>query len=143
VIRKSPHAPDVIIMTGDGDPDGAGLAIKSGAWDYIQKPASIKQMMLPLIRALQYPKERESRMPPSVMNRDRIAGKNPGIKHCLELLAQAAASGVTALITGERNAISPRNRLPFWGDSSLPAWRGGVKCNVSVNKPSFPWLISS
>ena len=30
--------PEVIIITGDGDPDGAELAIRSGAWDYIEKP---------------------------------------------------------------------------------------------------------
>jgi len=32
-IRRSSSSPEVIIITGEGDPDGAELAIKSGAWD--------------------------------------------------------------------------------------------------------------
>jgi len=32
-IRELPSPPEVIIMTGYGDPDGAELAIKNGAWD--------------------------------------------------------------------------------------------------------------
>ena len=53
-IRDTLSSPEVIILTGSGTADGAELAIKSGAWDYIQKPSSISVMTLPLIRALQY-----------------------------------------------------------------------------------------
>jgi two-component system NtrC family response regulator len=53
-IRSSRSTPEVIIMTGLGDPDGAELAIKNGAWDYIEKPSSISNMVLPMVRALQY-----------------------------------------------------------------------------------------
>ncbi|MDH3455185.1 MAG: response regulator, partial [Desulfuromonadales bacterium] len=35
-------APEVIIITGFGEPNGAELAIKSGAWDYIEKSSSAK-----------------------------------------------------------------------------------------------------
>ena len=35
-IREIPFPPEVIIMTGAADPDGAELAMKSGAWDYIE-----------------------------------------------------------------------------------------------------------
>ncbi|TFH53244.1 MAG: response regulator, partial [Methanothrix sp.] len=35
-IGRTPSLPEVIIITGNGDPDGAELAIKSGAWDYIE-----------------------------------------------------------------------------------------------------------
>ena len=40
--------------TGMGSINGAELAIRSGAWDYIEKPASLPMMTLPIIRALQY-----------------------------------------------------------------------------------------
>ena len=53
-IREMPSRPEVIIITGAGDPDGAELAIKNGAWDYIEKTSSIKEMTLPLLRAIQY-----------------------------------------------------------------------------------------
>ena len=33
-LNALPVAPEVIIMTGYGDPNGAELAIKCGAWDY-------------------------------------------------------------------------------------------------------------
>ncbi len=37
-IHATPSAPEVIIITGFGSPDGAELAIKNGAWDFIEKP---------------------------------------------------------------------------------------------------------
>src|SRR5689334_4514809 len=49
-LQRLPSAPEVIIITGFGDPDAAELAIKSGAWDYIEKGNSIKEMTLPLVR---------------------------------------------------------------------------------------------
>ena len=36
-IKENPNDPEIIIMTGYGDPEGVELAMKSGAWDYIQK----------------------------------------------------------------------------------------------------------
>ncbi len=53
VIRKDPPSPEIIIITGEGDPDGAELAIKSGAWAYIEKPLSMENVELHLARALQ------------------------------------------------------------------------------------------
>ncbi len=47
-IHGMPFKPEVIIITGEGDPDGAELAIKNGAWDYIEKPLSISKITLPL-----------------------------------------------------------------------------------------------
>jgi len=35
-IQAAPSLPEVIIMTGFGDADGAEIAIRHGAWDYIQ-----------------------------------------------------------------------------------------------------------
>ncbi|MBE0556283.1 MAG: response regulator, partial [Proteobacteria bacterium] len=48
-LRNILSSPEVIIMTGAGDPDGAELAIKSGAWDYLEKPSSVNMMILPLV----------------------------------------------------------------------------------------------
>lgn len=100
-IRKTPSQPEVIIITGEGDPDGAELAIKSGAWDYIEKPTSIEKMTLPLVRALQYRKEKAGRKPAVALKRDGIVGDGPRMKSCFDLLAQAAISDVNVLITGE------------------------------------------
>jgi len=103
-IRDAATAPEVIIITGDGDPDGAELAIKSGAWDYIEKTSSIKEIMLPLQRALQYREEKFSGTYPVALKREGIIGKSSKIIACLDLLAQAAGSNVSVLITGETGA---------------------------------------
>lgn len=100
IIRETSSAPEVIIMTGQGDPDGAELAIKSGAWDYLEKPSSMKQMTLPLVRALQY-REEKNRRPLLVLNREGIVGNSSRMKACLELLAQGATGDANVLVTGE------------------------------------------
>jgi len=70
-IREMSDPPEVIIITGAGDPDGAELAIINGTWDYIEKQSSIKRMTLPLVRALQYREEKKSRKP-AVALRDHL-----------------------------------------------------------------------
>lgn len=100
-IRRTTAKPEVIIMTGLGDPDGAELAIKNGAWDYIEKPATIDKMRLPLMRALEFRVEREATKAPKVLNRGGIVGDSPPMRGCLAVLAQAAASDANVLITGE------------------------------------------
>jgi two-component system NtrC family response regulator len=40
-IRDGVSSPEIIIITGYGDSNGAELAIKNGAWDYIEKPSSL------------------------------------------------------------------------------------------------------
>ena len=37
-IQASPSSPEIIIITGFGDPDGAEMAIRSGAWDLSRNP---------------------------------------------------------------------------------------------------------
>jgi len=102
--RQAPSSPEIIIITGYGDPEGAELALKSGAWDYIEKGSSLKQMTLPLLRALQYREERDSRAPVrSVISlkREGIVGNSAPLATCLDLVAAAAGSDANVLITGE------------------------------------------
>ena len=100
-IRELPLHPEVIIITGSGDADGAELAIKNGAWDYIQKSSSTKEMLLPFVRALQYREEKNARKPPTALKLNGVIGKSPSMNVCLDLLAQAAQSEVNVLLTGE------------------------------------------
>jgi two-component system, NtrC family, response regulator len=100
-IKETSSNPEVIIMTGYGDPDGAELAIKNGAWDYVQKPASIEKMALPLIRALQYREEIKNKTPTKIFDIEEIVGRSPQMVACLKRLAQAASSDINVLITGE------------------------------------------
>ncbi len=100
-IVKAASTPEVIIITAEGDPDGAELAIQSGAWDYIEKPVSLKEMMLPLARALQYRNEKKRQKPLAALKRENILGNSPQLQKCLDLLAEAAGSEENVLITGE------------------------------------------
>ena len=100
-LQATPSSPEIIIITGAGNPDGAEMAIKSGAWDYIQKPGSIKEMTLPLLRAIQYRQEKRAVRPTVALNLDNIIGKSSKIKACFDLLAQASNSNANVLITGE------------------------------------------
>jgi two-component system, NtrC family, response regulator len=101
-IRKTLSSPEVIIMTGFGDEDGAEIAIKSGAWDYIQKTDSPRKIILPLQRVIQYRSElKREKKYPVALNLDGIIGNSSQMKSCFDLLAQAARSDVNVLITGE------------------------------------------
>jgi two-component system, NtrC family, response regulator len=100
-IKAIRSSPEIIVITGLGDPDEAELAITSGAWDYLEKPASIESIKLPVIRALEYRAEKKSGKPPVILKRKGIIGDSQKITSCLEFLAQAAGSDVNVLITGE------------------------------------------
>lgn len=100
-IKETQNDPEVIIITGEGDPDGAELAIKSGAWDYIEKPSSLSKMLLPLTRALEYRKERKKFRTPLSINRNSIIGKSFQIKVCIDLITEAVRDDGNVLITGE------------------------------------------
>jgi two-component system, NtrC family, response regulator len=100
-IHDLPSHPEVIIITGLGDPDGAELAIKNGAWDYVEKSSSTKEMVLPFTRALQYREEKKARKPLTALKLSGIIGSSAAMHSCFDLLAQAALSEANVLITGE------------------------------------------
>ena len=93
--------PEIIILTGKGDPDGAELAIQGGAWGYILKPSSIREISLTLERALQYREEKKGKAEKDILNISRFVGGSPKMKVCFKLMAQATRSDSNVLITGE------------------------------------------
>jgi len=94
--------PEIIIMTGCGDPDGAKKAIQLGAWSYLEKPHVLRNLLLPLTRALQYREEKKKiTVVPVALKRNTIIGKSPLMVHCLDQLAKAASSDASVLVTGE------------------------------------------
>ena len=100
-IREMADAPEVVIITGSAGPDGAEAALKSGAWDYLEKPVAKNHFILTLTRVLQYGEEKKTKPRALLLNRAGIVGESPRIRACLELLAQAATSGASVLISGE------------------------------------------
>lgn len=124
--ERSP-APEVIIITGFGNSQGAELAIKSGAWDYIEKGSSVQEITFSLEKALQYRQEKEaarSARTVLTLKREGIVGDSPKLRACLDLVAQAAGTDGNVLITGETgtgkelfaraiHSNSPRERNNF------------------------------
>jgi two-component system NtrC family response regulator len=102
-LRQTPSNPEVIIITGSRRVDGAELAINSGAWDYIGKSCSRQEMTLPLVRALQYRKERGAAKT-RIFDRREIVGISQSLNRCLESAAQAAGCDANVLVTGETGA---------------------------------------
>ncbi len=96
-----PAPPEVIIVTGTGDARGAELAFKYGAWDYVQKPFLLTEVMLPITRALQYREEKQTQIRPVALIRKNIIGESSSIQKCMEEVAKAATTDVSVLITGE------------------------------------------
>ena len=101
-LRSVRSEPQVIIITGQGDPDGAELAIHHGAWCYLEKNSIVREIALPLTRALQYRHALSSQKAVlRVVERDQLVGDSPRFLHCLELLAKSAATEASVLISGE------------------------------------------
>ena len=100
-LKKIASEPEIIIMTGQGNPDGAEIAIKSGAWCYLEKSSITRELILPLTRALQYREEKARTVLPKRLDRDQIIGNSPQLRKSLDLLAKATRSDVSVLITGQ------------------------------------------
>ena len=102
-IREMPTSPEVIILTGQGDPDGAELAIKGGVWDYLVKPTPVKQTMLSIQRVLKYRKEKQGAAQTQVVALDLAlwVGRSGEMRRLYDFVAQAARSQAGVLINGE------------------------------------------
>ena len=131
-IRKTRSVPEVIILTGYGDPDGAELAIKNGAWDYIEKPCSMQAMTLVLGRALQYREEKGKGRTVNLI-REGLVGSSQALKVCLDLVAQAAGSDANVLISGETGTGKELFALAIHKNS-----RRAGKNFVVVDCPALP-----
>ncbi|HUU04437.1 MAG TPA: sigma-54 dependent transcriptional regulator [Patescibacteria group bacterium] len=100
-IKSSGHAPQIIIITGFGNPDEAEFAITNGAWDYLEKPVSLEIIKMHIARILEYKTDKGIKTTPVALERKDIIGSSKRLDDSFELLAQAAQSDVNILITGE------------------------------------------
>ncbi len=100
-LKSSGYFPEIIIITGFGNPDEAELAITNGAWDYLEKPVSLEIIRLHVARIMEYKAEKGIKKTPIALKRKDIIGSSKRLDDSFELLAQAAQSDVNVLITGE------------------------------------------
>jgi two-component system NtrC family response regulator len=100
----TPSLPEVIILADVGDADQAEHAIKMGAWDYVERPATARAMTLSLVRAIQYRAKKILKQPHTTLNKETlqdIVGNSLQMKRSLDRLALSANSDANVLITGE------------------------------------------
>lgn len=101
-IRRAVSAPEVIIITGEGDSAGAKMAIEHEAWDYILKPFSLEKIILSVGRALEFRASKQifNPTPDSVFDRSNIIGASPKLTACLYKVVQCSGNDADVLITG-------------------------------------------
>ena len=100
-MKAMPSSPEIIIITGHGDVQGAEIALKNGAWDYLEKPVAYSRIKLLLGRAVEYRKQKLKACDQRVLHRDAIVGNSKKIMECLEVVARAANSSESVFIWGE------------------------------------------
>ncbi|MCG8533422.1 MAG: response regulator [Desulfovibrionales bacterium] len=100
-IKTLPSCPEVIIITGDNDPDGADLAVSCGAWNYLEKPFLRQEIVLQVKRALAYRREKGQTFRTGQLRRRGVVGEAPALKTCLDQANAAARSNAHVLISGE------------------------------------------
>jgi two-component system NtrC family response regulator len=100
-IRQMPDAPEIIIITGNEDVDGAELAMRSNAWDYISKSESYKKFTFALDRALKYRRQKCNQKSSVSFKRSGIVGESPAVLNCLDKVAKAAKHHLPVVVTGE------------------------------------------
>lgn len=98
--KQMPPEPEVIIITGVGDAEGAELAIKSDAWDYLQKPFSKGEIKLQISRALEF-REKKTSAGCMFLIREQVIGNSPAMRSTLNMVSKCVRSDVNVLISGE------------------------------------------
>lgn len=101
----------VIIMTAYASTESAIQALKFGAFDYLQKPFKVDELMQALKRGLEFRRllvEREAMGPPSAVQAGnfeaRLVGVSPKITRLVTQLKKLATARTPVLITGETGA---------------------------------------
>jgi len=95
-----------IVMTAFGTIESAVEAMKSGAYDYIQKPFELEELEVKINRALEHRRDtgvlQILRSQSSLaLEHNNIVGNSPQIRKIFEIIKKIARSNASILITGE------------------------------------------
>jgi Nif-specific regulatory protein len=96
----------VILMTAFGSVTTAVEAMKSGAFDYVQKPFEIEEMEVKIEKALELRRMKNEldylrHTTQDIYNFDRIVGSGGALGRVLAIVRKVAKSNTTVLIRGE------------------------------------------
>ncbi len=124
---KSKHPEiEVVMISGHASIDTAVEATRLGAYDFLEKPLSLKRVLVTVARALErrnLAMDRSTRRT-AEEERYRIVGDSPMTGKVLEQIRQVAPTSARVLITGETGTgkelvaywlhhLSPRQSCPF------------------------------
>ena len=103
--RNYPYIP-VIIMTAFGSIEGAVEAMRLGAFDYIAKPFANDELLLTVEKAARFAASQRENMLlrqslEDQFTAENIVGRGKAMQRVLEMVAKAAPTRSTVLITGE------------------------------------------
>ena len=127
-LARTPQ-PVCILLTAYGSVETAVQAMKSGVYDYIQKPVNLTELELTLNRAL-HSRDMEAENQDLRQQLDKkyglehIIGKSPAIEQVFDTIRQVAPSRATVMIEGESGTgkelvahalhqLSPRLHGPY------------------------------
>src|SRR5471030_222399 len=95
----------VILMTAFGSVNTAVEAMKTGAFDYVQKPFEIEEMEVKIEKALEMKRLKNEvdylRGTQDIYEFDKIVGQSAALQHVLDIVKKVAKSNTTVLIRGE------------------------------------------
>lgn len=127
-LRAAGASLPVIVISGHGSVETAVLAVKKGAYDFLEKPLSLERVLITLQKALEIAdlfREREALRQLVLRGGDDcLLGESPAMQKLLEEVRKAGASESRVLITGESGTgkelvaralhrASPRAKGPF------------------------------
>ncbi len=99
-IKTSPDSPEVIVLTAFMDSQDAETSMKSGVWDYLQKPLELKDIQIVLERAIQYHQQKKLKKP-LYYAQGNIVGNSSALQSAIDAMMTGAKSDASILITGE------------------------------------------
>ena len=128
-VRETAPDTEVIVITAYATPDNAIEAMKAGAYDYIQKPFKVDEILLVCRRALErHTLARENLTLRQRLSESRqladIVGSSKAMRHVFDMVSKVAPSRTNLLISGESGTgkelvaravhkQSPRSDQPF------------------------------
>lgn len=100
-IKAASCLPEIIVITGSGDEEGAEMAVRAGVWGYWQKGRPLPELVVSVAQAMAYRTERLSRRDWRALNLGKLVGESQPMVDCYEAIAEASAGDVPVLICGE------------------------------------------
>lgn len=102
ILVRQPHC-HALVMTGQATVDMAVRAMKLGAFDFISKPFSVDVLLMKLERLLEFLRLKKQlvELTGTPASSPRFVTRSPAMRSVLDIIAIAAASEATMLLTGE------------------------------------------